>query len=168
MPNWIEGTMKLRGKMTDVKRFFDEGLDASAWFGTGRPEDLPKQRVYKGNVENGWIEYEFHDEPHVKGTHRMFITDDYVYMDEEDTMCCFNIKQAWGFAGDDGEQANLINIADTYHLDIKLYGIECGMQFCQEVVVLHGKDGNRGRIVSNNEIKYDDWGWECPFPRMGG
>ena len=167
MPNWIEGTMKLRGKMTDVKRFFDEGLDASAWFGSGRPEDLPKQRIYKGDVEKGWIEYEFHNEPHVKDTRRMFITDDGVWMYKDDTMCCFNIKQAWSFDCED-DLERLINIADTYQLDIRLYGIECGVEFCQEVIVEHGADGNRGRIVANNEIRYEDWGWECPFPRMGG
>lgn len=29
MPNWIKGTMKLRGKRQDIARFFREGLDAS-------------------------------------------------------------------------------------------------------------------------------------------
>lgn len=38
MPNWIEGTMKLRGKQEDIKRFFREGLDQSDW-----PD--PKDRV---------------------------------------------------------------------------------------------------------------------------
>ena len=29
MPNWIEGTMKLRGKRQDIRRFFLEGLEPS-------------------------------------------------------------------------------------------------------------------------------------------
>ena len=31
MPNWIEGTMKLRGKRENIRRFFLEGLDPSSW-----------------------------------------------------------------------------------------------------------------------------------------
>ena len=29
MPNWIEGTLKLRGKRVDIIRFFREGLEPS-------------------------------------------------------------------------------------------------------------------------------------------
>ena len=28
MPNWIEGTMKLRGKREDIKRFLDNEIEA--------------------------------------------------------------------------------------------------------------------------------------------
>lgn len=28
MPNWIEGTMKVRGKAEDLIRFFENGFDA--------------------------------------------------------------------------------------------------------------------------------------------
>ena len=39
MPNWIEGTMKLRGKMSDIKRFIDEGICGYDFIGKTK---LPK------------------------------------------------------------------------------------------------------------------------------
>lgn len=59
-------------------------------------------------------------------------------------------------------------LADKYNVDIRLYGIECGMAFVQEVIVHHGHDSEKGRIVLNNCIQFEDWAWECPFPDMGG
>jgi len=171
MPNWIEGTLKIRGNLSDIKRFFDEGLDASSYFGEAHQSDIDKQRVFTGNIEEGWIEYTFSDEPHVKGTRRMFITDDYVFADTEDDdllVCCVDIKQAWSFISNDTDEQKLIEIADEYNVDLRLFGIECGMQFCEEIIVCHGDNGDKGKIVLNKEIQYKDWMWECPFPRMGG
>ena len=165
MPNWIEGTMKLRGKMMDVKKFFDLGLDASSW--GNEPTDINDQRIDNSRLDLGYIDYSFKDEPHVKGTRRMFITDESAWMDEDDEICCVNIKQAWDFSHDE-DLETLINIADTYQLDIRLYGIECGMEFCQELIILHGDSEHKGVIHSIQETKYKDWMWECPFPRMGG
>ena len=48
MPNWIEGTMKLRGKREDIRRFFLEGLDPSSWL---TPGDIKHQ------VEDNSTEY---------------------------------------------------------------------------------------------------------------
>nr|DAL93830.1 MAG TPA: hypothetical protein [Caudoviricetes sp.] len=39
---------------------------------------------------------------------------------------------------------------------------DCGMEFCQNVIVEHGK------IVKDEEIIYNDYEWECPFPNLGG
>jgi hypothetical protein len=48
MPNWIEGTMKLRVKREDIRRFFLEGLDPSSWL---TPGDIRHQ------VEDNSTEY---------------------------------------------------------------------------------------------------------------
>lgn len=33
MPNWIEGTLKLRGKREDIRRFLKNEITASTWYG---------------------------------------------------------------------------------------------------------------------------------------
>lgn len=164
MPNWIEGTMKLRGKQENIKRFFEEGIEASSYF--GEKENLEEQVIDESGED--FLEYTFKNEPHVKDTRRMFIKNSFVDMYKEDGVCTIPIKQAWSFSGPDEDEERLIQIADKFHIDIKLYGIECGMQFCQEVLVLHGNEEKQGVIKYNNVIQYEDWEWECPFPNMGG
>lgn len=164
MPNWIEGTMKLRGKREDIKRFFDEGVEASGWFG----ETREREEQIINNSDEDCLDYSFNGHPHIKETRRMFITDNYLYFEKDEGVCCFNIKQAWSFTSLDRDEDALIQIADKYNLDIKLYGIECGIGFCQEVFIRHGRDGKAGEIVYNNVVQYEDWDWECPFPYMGG
>ena len=153
MPNWIEGTMKLRGKRENIKRFFEEGLEPSSWF--GEKNKLDDQ--VKDESGDDHLEYSFKDEPHICGTRRMFITDSYASMWDEIGVCCFDIKQAWGF-----DAKELEKISEKFNVDIRVYGIEMGMQFCEEILIENGK------IIYDKEIKYDDWDWECPFPKMGG
>lgn len=160
MPNWIEGTMKLRGAQKDIKRFFSEGVEPSSQW-PGSKENIDQV------VDNSTDEelcFEFKDEPHIVGTRRAFITDDEAYMYDESGVCCVNIKQAWAFdAGSSTKDLERwTEISTKYNVDIKLFGFERGMEFAQEVIVL------RGRKPIVNDIQYEDWDWDCPFPRMGG
>lgn len=162
MPNWCEGTMKLRGKVRDISRFFHEGLDASTWLGGEKIED----QVFD-NSGDGELYFEFKHEPHIKDTRRAFITGDSVecYYDneDEDIVACVNVKQAWAFAADDGgDLKKWQEISNEYNVDIRLFGIEMGMEFTQEVIIIRG-----GKTIVN-EKQYEDWMWECPFPNMGG
>lgn len=160
MPNWIEGTMKLRGKRGDIKRFLDGELGVSSW----RGEVSKKEDQIIDESGDGYIEYTFKDKPHILGTRRAFVTDDYLYMGDDEGVVCLKIKQAWSFdASGDRELEVWGEKAEKYNLDIKLYGIERGVCFCQEVIVLHEK-----KQIINNVIQYEDWDWECPFPNMGG
>ena len=162
MPNWCEGTMKLRGKAKDILRFFHEGLDASTWLGGEKIED----QVFD-NSGDGELYFNFKHEPHIKDTRRAFITGDSVecYYDneDEDIVACVNVKQAWAFAADDGgDLKKWQEISNEYNVDIRLFGIEMGMEFTQEVIII------RGQKPIVNEKQYEDWMWECPFPNMGG
>lgn len=114
------------------------------------------------------LDYHISKEPHVEGTRRMFIRDSHIWMHEPEGVCCFNIKQAWSFTPHENDEENLKAIADKYNVDIRLFGIECGMEFIQEVIVHHGNNSEKGKIVLNNCIQFEDWAWECPFPEMGG
>lgn len=156
MPNWIEGTMKLRGKREDIARFFREGLDAS---------DRHKlEDQVKDESEEDYLCFHFVNGPHIAGTRRAFIDDDYVEMYDDIGVACVDIKQAWAFdAGSETEDLKKWkNISEKYNVDIRLYGIECGMQFTQEIIIV------RGRKPIVNEKQYEDWDWDCPFPDMGG
>ena len=95
MPNWIEGTMKLRGKMSDIKRFIDEGICRYDFAGEIKQ---PKSDYIKDSYyDKDELDYEIFNEPHVEGTRRMFIRDSHIWMNEPEGVCCFNIKQAWSF-----------------------------------------------------------------------
>lgn len=159
MPNWIKGTLKLRGKQEDIRRFFREGLQPSDW---PKPEDRVGQIIDR-SAENELC-FEFDREPHIVGTRRAFITDKSAYMSEESGVVCVNVKQAWAFHA--GSESNDLEawegISDKYNVDIKLYGIERGMEFTQEIIIL------RGQKPIVNERQYEDWDWDCPFPNMGG
>ena len=157
MPNWIEGTMKLRGKREDIRRFFLEGLDLSSWL---TPGDI-KHQVEDNSTEYS-LDFTFRDQPHIVGTRRAFITDDYAYMEEEFGIVCVNVKKAWCFVGDHNDLDVWETISKKYDVDIRLFGIEMGQCFTQEVII------SRGFKPIVNEKQYADWMWECPFPMMGG
>ena len=159
MPNWIEGTMKLRGKREDIARFFREGLETSNW---PNPEDR-KNQVTDDSC-NDWIDFSIKNEPYIIGTRRAFIKDSFVYMEDDDGVVSVDVKQAWAFdAGCETEDLKKWkNISEKYNVDIRLYGIECGMQFTQEIIIV------RGRKPIVNEKQYENWDWDCPFPNMGG
>ena len=168
MPNWIEGTLKLRGKPKDIKRFMDNEFDRS------NPIQGELEDYVKDESEKGALHYIFNNLPYIKGTRRCFLKHQYIDLwfdegEDKDYIVVFNIQQAWNFdkaAGDKGEQCTATEMwkekANEYHLDIRLYGIESGGEFCQEMIVLKDDDN-----VKFNTIKYDDWYWECPFPEMG-
>lgn len=177
MPNWIEGTMKLRGKQEDIKRFFYEGInlykrnwennedvviDKSEWFKDDSDKD-------EGDLDIVFTCKDY-QEPHVEGTRRMFIMSKQIRMSSEEGICCFNIRQAWSFLGsishDDGQR--LVDLADKYNVDIRLFGINSGSEFCQEVIVHHKKSETEKGFYMESIKNYEDWDWECPFPDMGG
>ena len=159
MPNWIEGTLKLRGKREDIRKFFREGLQPSDW---PKPEDRIGQ-IIDCSLEDE-LYFKFNHEPHIAGTRRAFITDKSAVMTEESGVVCVNVKQALAFyAGSDSNDLKTWkDISDKYNVDIKLYGIERGMEFTQEIIILRGEKP----IV--NERRYEDWDWDCPFPNIGG
>ena len=159
MPNWIEGTLKLRGKADDIRRFFNEGLGNNSCY-----TDVEEQVTDDSN--EGCLDFAFNDEPYIRGTRRAFVTSDGLCVDvcdkAQDLTVCVNVKQAWGFICDKDDESAWRKISDEYNLDLKLYGIECGMEFTEEVIILKLKKP----II--NVRHYEDWMWECPFPNMGG
>jgi len=170
MPNWAEGTLKVRGKKENIIKFLREGL-------LGYPE-----RGYDGVDEHGLPKIVYshrevditHDEDwetdiHCKGgfyidkTRRAFIEEECIqfYHDYEADIYKLEIlgfKQAWAASPE-----NFIELSKQYELDIKIFTFEMGMEFTQEIEIINGE------LTKNKEQeKFDDYFWEVPFATIGG
>lgn len=150
MPNWIEGTMKLRGKAENIGRFFSEGLDS----------DVSK------NEYGGSVEYVVPDGVYINDSRRAFTNGaEWCYIDTEEAseqVVSFPVKQAWSFTPDESGEKRWCDLSEKYGIDVRLQGFECGMQFYQDLEI------SKGTLVRNECKEYDDWEWDCPFPNMGG
>ena len=100
MPNWIEGTMKLRGKREDKKRFLDNELGTSSYYG----EKRAIEEQVECNSDDSYFEYTFKDEPYIKGTRRAFVTDNYLYMEEDEGTVSIKNQTGMVFRRDTGQQ----------------------------------------------------------------
>ena len=177
MPNSISGSLKIRGKYDDVKRFFEEVLN------TYRCEWDDEKKISKNvvNEKSDWLvgmeEYgevgerslEINIKPgewvYVEGTSRAFITSDFICMYERKnragsiipTVAFCEIRQAWCF-----RKSDWLKIAKEYNVDVRVWGLERGMEFGQETII------ENGTVTKDEEFYYKDWDWESPMPWLGG
>mgnify|MGYP000846383448 CR=1 FL=1 len=156
MPNWCEGTLKVRGTIKDLKNFVLNGLiPVSPIGGTQKPLS-----VY-GEDETSLYIPSVPDTLYIKGTRRAFCEPDYIEVSSDEpndkTILTMPFKQAWAILSD-----NLLEVCKEFNIDMKIQGFERGMQFSQIVEIVNGE------IIQDEEIKYDDWEWDCPCPDMGG
>lgn len=175
MPNWCEGSLKLKGKYEDILRFWQEGVNAysySADRNNERGTDLiSKAEWYEiEEWDNGGATIANHISSaawiYIENTKRAFILDDFCAYDIhklENGMAIMVLpfKQAWAI-----HQNDWIELAQKYHLEIKIWAVEAGMGFWCTFHVL-----SDGAIIDNNfhqPDKYEDFLWNCPFPWMGG
>lgn len=170
MPNWCEGSLKLRGDPMDILRFIQEGLNVYSYSNSHDNTLLDKSK-WMGVIENtDSVEIYFdHDEIYVEDTQRAFINLVYtglakreVYIDKHKNpeICVLHVSQAWSFREEDW-----IEIAKKYNLDIRLTGIEQGMGFMEDLIIT--KDGEVTDLSPSYE-NYDDFRWNCPIPFIGG
>lgn len=156
MPNWCEGTLKVRGTIKDLKNFVLNGLLPVSLFGsTKEPLSLDEEdetSLYISSVP---------DTLYIKGTRRAFCEPDYIEVSSDEpndkTILTMPFKQAWAILSD-----NLLEVCKEFNVDMKIQGFERGMRFSQIVEIVDGE------ICQDEEIKYDDWDWDCPCPDMGG
>lgn len=157
MPNWCVGTLKIRGKFDDIVRFFKEGCEILCPGTVNMYLDDYELCIKGVNGTNSVL--------YLKGSHRHFIDLNYdsIYCELEVTDKngrCYTscmLKAAWGI-----DAGTLLDACKQYGLDMKILGFERGMEFNQNIEIVDGK------IVRDEEIKYDDYFWECPCPDLGG
>lgn len=173
MPNWCEGSLRIRGKYDDVIKFFKEGINAYT-FDTKSPngEKVDRDKWFELVKESDAHSYIYFDNVngnhrcvYIENTRRAFIDEAYdisILTHNEVTTTACAIKQAWGFEPDDW-----LEISNKYHLELKLFGIECGMGFYEEMYIKDGEIISDTSYAPANGL-YDDFIWNCPFPWMGG
>lgn len=151
MPNWIEGTLKIRGNVNNIRYFIESGLKPCA----GRYENDPDHFVQKITNDGYFIAAD----AYVDNSRRMFVADDceIFLWGDTDRIYFLPIKQAWGF-----EPGDFIYISKTYNLDLRITGFERGMGFDHEIEVINGV------VTIDKSNDYNDYWWECPCPTLGG
>lgn len=163
MPNWAEGILKVRGTRQDIKKFLIEGLEALPSLSgemarmMGMEVEIPNVKIEEDEWDfNMYSPYGFY----VKGTRRAFIEGhiQWYFNDSHLEVLTINsFKQAWGV-----DAIEFAEISKRYNIDIKIYVFECGMEFNQDIEI------NKGEIIKDEEIKFDDYEWECIYPNLGG
>lgn len=156
MPNWCEGSLKVRGKISNLKDFVLHGLKPVTFMG----EDV-KPLSFQGEDDTSfWID-EIKTSLWLDGTRRHFCEPDYIEVDAEDsetpTIMILPFKAAWAI-----DAGALHSLCKRFDVDMKIQAFEMGMQFSQIIEIVNGE------ILKDQEVKYDDWDWDCPCPRMGG
>lgn len=159
MPNWCEGTLKVRGELEDVKRWVEENLSVyRTKFENGKGnliKDVDGVEVIDWDDE---LEINIKGNARIAGTQRHFVQNGtYTALGYEDMVLCMDFKAAWAI-----DIEPFAEMSKKYNVDLRVYGCERGMEFCQEIIV------ERGEITKNDVIRYDDYVWECPFPNLGG
>lgn len=156
MPNWCEGTLKVRGTIKDLKNFVLNGLLPVEPIGR-----LKKPLSLDGESETNIYIMSVSDTLYIKGTRRAFCSPDYIDVSTDEpkdkTIMTLPFKQAWEISAD-----NLLDVCKEFNVDMRIQGFESGMRFSQIVEIVDGE------IRQDKEIKYDDWEWDCPCPDMGG
>ena len=149
MPNWAEGSLKLRGKKDNIAQAL------KYMFCTADNVEIEE------DLEIGWFELTT-TAPYfyINGTRRAFtqnnklsfwLDDDYLVIEIND----FN--QAWTVVPN-----NYQEISSKFDVDIKIFTFECGMEFTQEIEI------SKGEIIKDVCQEYDDYQWEVPFSNLGG
>ena len=154
--------MKVRGPRKNVENFLMNGFDLWRWDKDVGEVKLPTEEFLSVTKYEYGTEIGILKEVHVADTRRAFVDDFVAWFDEDDEedetkVVVMPFRQAWAINTED-----FVKLSSKYMIDIKLFGIECGMEFCQEVEIANGK------LLEYRNIEYTDWEWECPFPNMGG
>lgn len=144
MPNWCEGTLKIRGdKQEDVVNCLKSMLGNN----------------FKIDVSDDG--FEVLARSHINGTRRAFIDKQSDYLNFDDLGRCrvelIGFSQAW-----DINPEEYIDFATKNNVDIEIFGFECGMRFVQGVEIL--RDGTVENVVDEKV----DYFWDVPFSSLGG
>lgn len=152
MPNWIKGTLKVRGEKSNLIRFMTEGLEPIIkYYPTyeTKPLSLNEDGDIVSRCSDIWI----------KETHRGFIEKPEVYFSdiEYGGIIFLDCRFAWDIDVD-----GLCEISKMYEVDFRMCGFEKGVEFTHEVEII------RGDVTLDLSYGYDDYQWECPCPQLGG
>lgn len=150
MPNWAEGTIKLRGKRQDIISALEEMF---------KNDDVVIKRE-KDNCDYVYMLFETKSYFYINGTRRAFIdSSKFDIMMEEDfgVIEIDKFQQAWAALPE-----NYTEISKKHNIDIKIFTFEQGFQFTQEIEI------SNGEVIKDICKEYDNYEWDVPFAHMGG
>ena len=159
MPNWCEGSLRIRGKKDNIRNFLKNEIVC-----TNYEENAKKPEIEEDDEHEYLILRSTTNDFYINDTYRNFIFKNQIeayfcdHENDEDYIInidCFN--SAWALRSD-----GWVDHAKKYNLDFRMFGYEQGIQFSQVMTIL--RDGS----VSEETQQYNDWYWDCPFPNMGG
>ncbi|USK43555.1 hypothetical protein [Cytobacillus oceanisediminis] len=163
MPNWAEGSLKIRGTREDIIKFLKGALQPLLPPGSeiakfmGKEVENPTAEITENE---SYFEMKNKNGFHIKGTHRAFIEQniDWWFQDKHSEILVIdNFKQAWGV-----DAGQLAELSKVFNVDIKIHAFERGMEFNQEIEI------HKGDIIKDDEIQFKDYDWDCVFPNLGG
>lgn len=148
MPNWAEGSLKLRGRSENIASALKQMLLNN----TVTLEDNWDGTLLKFNNTAPYF--------YINETRRAFIEQEQIEVWLEEEFCIVeldNFKQAWSAIPE-----NYQEISSKFDVDIKIFTFESGMKFTQEIEI------SKGEIIKNVCYEYDNYQWEVPFSNLGG
>lgn len=160
MPNWCEGTLKVRGTFENVCKFFKEGIHCYDYHIVNEPTiDELAIRYYEDEIE---LDIQISEDAYIEETKRAFAKEQDMTIirandPDEDVIALVDIMQAWLIHPEDFQK-----LSEKYKVDFRIYAYESGMGFNQEIEIIDG------RLTLYREIAFDDYSWECPNPKLGG
>lgn len=148
MPNWAEGSLKLRGKHENIASALKEML---------LNDTVTLEEECDGDllVFNNTAPYFY-----INKTRRAFINQNQIEVWLEEEFCIVeldNFQQAWSAIPE-----NYQEISSKFDVDIKIFTFERGMEFTQEIEI------SKGEIIKDVFYEYVDYQWEVPFSNLGG
>lgn len=155
MPNWCEGSLKIRGTKDNIKRFLQDGVESA-----NGEKLLIKWKCQFVKIENS------ESYIYIKGTKRHFLDKGSDYGIENylvrltDGRFCISFPKfsaAW-----DIDAKCLADVSKEYGIDFRIFAFERGWEFNRDILILDGV------IEKDFTIKYDDYVWECLCPEKGG
>lgn len=160
MPNWCTGDLKVRGKYKDIKEFLSKEMMiiGGSLFNREYKEPVIDEsygiEIKVGN-QGMWFRNAYRS--YFENNIDIWIDDELKENDNILTLNLGELQTAWGT-----DTEALTKLSKQYNLDFKIYAYERGMQFNIDFEV------HKGEVIKNNEIKFDDYVWECTNPEIGG
>ena len=154
MPNWCEGTLKIRGKSEDVKRFVYLGL-----------EQVQDKNGLSLPVEHDDSYYIVYRMLYIKNTKRGFVYDTCISVkddidDKEVSTLAFDVRFAW-----DCKIEQILAICKEFDIDVRMHLFEQGGLFTREIEII---DKAVKKDITKEYKDYDEYKWECIMPNLGG
>lgn len=175
MPNWAEGTIKVRGTKDQIIDYLKNVFVGSDFWGNDMRFEIlsdghdiifmgldelinPKSAIPIIPKKPRFHAFYF------KGANRALAKAENNMLqlsfwedDEAVVIAEMPFKQAWSVKADD-----FVKLSKKYCVDLKIFAFECGCEFTQEIEII------KGEITKNETKKYCDYQWDVPFSELGG